>query len=72
MVKEIVAQLKAIRIKSKISMIELSNKTGISQKHISNIENNKATPTIETLEKLSKGLGVEIDLSLKGDDNQTA
>ena len=68
MIKEIVAQLKSVRIKNKVSMTELSEKTGVSQKHISNIENNKTKPTIETLEKLSKGLGLEIDLSLKGDD----
>ncbi|MQL53628.1 helix-turn-helix domain-containing protein [Desulfofundulus thermobenzoicus] len=64
MVKEIVDNLRAIRVANKISQEELARATGVSQKHISNIENHKDTPTIETLQKLARGLGVEISLKL--------
>lgn len=69
MVREIVDKLKAIRVANKISQEELARVTGVSQKHISNIENHKDTPTIETLQKLAQGLGVEISLKLL-DKNQ--
>lgn len=64
MIKEVVDKLKAFRITSKITHEELSSMTGVSQKHISNIENHKVTPTVETLQKLAKGLGLEINLEL--------
>ncbi|QEK12622.1 helix-turn-helix transcriptional regulator [Crassaminicella thermophila] len=69
MINEIINNLKSIRIKNRITMVELSNKTGISQKHISNIENFKTTPSIDTLQKLADGLGYKIELSLIGDKN---
>lgn len=64
MIRKVVDELKAIRIASKVTHEELSKATGVSQKHISNIENHKATPTVETLQKLASGLGVEIDLTV--------
>ncbi|WP_373845228.1 helix-turn-helix domain-containing protein [Clostridium sp.] len=64
MIREIVDKLTSIRIKNKMTMDELSLKSGVSQKHISNIENHKATPTVETLNKLANGLGVDIQLTI--------
>ena len=64
MVIETVNKLKTIRLTKKITHDELSKETGISQKHISNIENHKAIPSIETLHKLANGLGVEMILDL--------
>ena len=49
MIKQIVEEVKAERIRQKVSMEDLSQQSGVSQKHISNIETGKATPTIETL-----------------------
>lgn len=70
MIKEIVDELSALRMKNKITMDELSLKTGVSQKHISNIENHKATPTVETLNKIAKGLGVDIELRIKEENSK--
>lgn len=64
MVIETVDKLKTIRLAKKMTHGELSRVTGISQKHISNIENHKAIPSIETLHKLAHGLGVEMILDL--------
>ena len=48
-----------------LTMNEVSLKSGVSQKHISNIENGKVVPTMETLEKLARALGFEIALEVK-------
>ncbi|SFH36324.1 DNA-binding transcriptional regulator, XRE-family HTH domain [Desulfotomaculum arcticum] len=63
-VDKLVDKLKLIRLQKKITHEELSRLTGLSQKHISNVENHKAMPSIETLQKLAYGLGVQIELKL--------
>lgn len=65
MLKEIINELKKERIKKGITLEELSASCGVSIKHISNIENYKSTPTIETLQKLANSLGVFINISVK-------
>ena len=44
----------------KYSQEKLGDKAGISQQHLSRIENDKTDPTIDTLLKLSKALNVSI------------
>jgi transcriptional regulator with XRE-family HTH domain len=67
-IKQLVQCIKAKRIRQKITMAELSFKSGVSQKHISNIENEKVVPTLETLKKLARSLGFEINVSLEARD----
>jgi transcriptional regulator with XRE-family HTH domain len=67
-IKQLVLCIKAERIHRKITMEELSLKSGVSQKHISNIENEKVVPTLETLKKLAKSLGFEITVRLDARD----
>lgn len=43
----------------------LAELAGISLNSLGNIENGKANPTIETLEKISEVLGLEIKLEVK-------
>jgi len=62
---KLVKNIRKERIHQKVTMEELSAKSGVSQKHISNIENRKVVPTVETLEKLAKALGFDIGLYLK-------
>ena len=71
MVKEIVDRLRSERIKQRITMKELASKSSISVKHICDIENSKTTPTIDTLQKLANGLGLEIDFNIS-DSHQKA
>lgn len=68
MIKQLVQCIKAKRIRQKITMVELSLKSGVSQKHISNIENEKVIPTLETLKKLARSLGFEVHVSLEARD----
>ena len=67
--KKLVLSIKAERINQKITMEELSLKSGVSQKHISNIENEKVVPTLETLKKLARSLGFKINVSLEARDS---
>lgn len=68
MIKQLVHCIKAERINQKITMEELSLKSGVSQKHISNIENEKVVPTLETLKKIAESLGFEINVRLEARD----
>ena len=43
------------------SQEKLGDKSGVSQQHISRIENDKVCPTIDTLLKLAKALNVSIN-----------
>ena len=65
MIRDLVLYIKQERIAQNLTMNELALKSSASQKHISNIENEKVIPTIETLEKLAKALGFEIALRVK-------
>jgi len=51
--------IKSRRIKLKLSQSQLHKKTGLSQNYISDIEHGKSTPTLETVNKLLKALGVD-------------
>ena len=65
MIRDLVLYIKQERIAQNLTMNELALKSSVSQKHISNIENEKVIPTIETLEKMAKALGFEIALQVK-------
>ena len=52
--------IRELRISKKITQRQLAEKTGISQQHISKIENGKITPTFITLMKLANALGFNI------------
>ena len=42
------------------SQEKLGHKAGVTQQHLSRIENDKVRPTIETLQKLAKAMNVSI------------
>lgn len=50
--------LKIIRYKNKLSQKELAKEIGITQSHLSRIENNKFSPQIRTLIDISKVLNI--------------
>jgi len=64
--KDIIIQLKNIRKQKKITLQDLSKKTGISVKQLSKIENQKAVPSAATLQKIAAALDAKI---LIVDDN---
>lgn len=67
---EVGKRLRTIREGKQISIYKLSKETDISQNHISGIELGKRQPTIETLSRLIKPLG--ITLSELFNDNSEA
>lgn len=53
--------IRAWREYKHIKMNELANKVGISAAYLSQIENNKRNPTVDTLKKISQELGIDVD-----------
>ncbi len=53
-------RLKQYRIAKGFTIYKLSKETGISQNHISAIENDKRQPTIDTLERMIAPLGISL------------
>ena len=51
----------------KITQKQLAEITGIYQADISNIERGKANPSIETLERLAKGMNLKLKISFEED-----
>lgn len=53
-------RLKKIRKAKKISVYKLAQESGISQGHISDLENGRNQPTIDTLKRILLPLGVTL------------
>ena len=54
------ARIREIRKLNKLTQEQLAEKIGIEIPGLSNIENGKNYPNSETIEKIAKGLGVEV------------
>jgi len=57
--------LKKIRTKKGISQGDIARDLGVSCGFISTIENGKTNPTLATISKLAKAVGVSVDELLK-------
>ncbi len=57
--------LKRIRLEKGISQNKIAHTLGIDRAFISNIENGKTNPTLATIAKLAKAIGVSSDELLK-------
>ncbi len=57
--------LKRIRTKKAISQGDIARGLGLSRGFISTIENGKTNPTLSTISKIAKSLGVSTDELLK-------
>ena len=57
--------LKRIRIKKSISQGDIARTLEVSRGFVSTIENGKTNPTLSTITKLAKALGVSTDELLK-------
>ena len=60
---EVVKKIIAYRIKHKLSQRQLAKKLGVSQQHISKIENSEFS-SMETLEKVLKGIGYTVRIQV--------
>lgn len=57
--------LKKIRTQKKMSQGDIARTLGVDRGYISNIENGKKNPTLATIDKLAKTLGVPADELLR-------
>lgn len=53
-------KIRSIRNEKGLSILELKELTGLSKSTISELENDKSSPTAATLEKIAKALNVEV------------
>jgi transcriptional regulator with XRE-family HTH domain len=56
--------LQALRVKEGVSQTEFAKRINMTHPQLAKIENLDTTPTLETLNKYAKGLGLEIKLSI--------
>ncbi len=59
-VEQIVDNIRKIRNEKNISIIQLSNDSGISRSHLFYIESKKSVPSLNTLAKLAKAMKVSM------------
>lgn len=57
--------MKKIRLEKGMSQGDICRELGLDRTYISNVENGKQNLTISTMEKVAKGLGVNVELLLK-------
>ena len=50
--------LRKLRLKKNMSQVDLATALSVDRAYISNIENGRMNPTLSTLEKISKALGI--------------
>lgn len=62
--------VKKIRKEKGLSILDLKNLTGLSKSTISDLENDKSSPTIETLQKIAKALNVDIKEFFKNESEK--
>jgi len=53
-------RLKEIRLANNLTLEEASNLTGLARSTLSKIENEQISPTFQAVQKLTKGLGIDI------------
>ena len=63
--KKLGDNLRKLRLKKKLSQGDLSKNLDVDRAYISNIENGRMNPTLSTLEKIAKALGVSSSELLK-------
>jgi y4mF family transcriptional regulator len=66
---KIVEFIKQRRLLLGITQQDLAVFSGVSLRTIGEIEAGKANPSIETLNRIVEGLGLEIDLKIKNSNN---
>ncbi len=55
--KNVAKNVRAIRLKQGMSQQQLADKTGLTVRYISRLENTAPNVTLDVLERISKGLG---------------
>jgi len=63
--KKLGENLRKLRLKKGLSQGNLAKELNVDRAYISNIENGRMNPTLSTLEKISKALGISSSELLK-------
>jgi len=63
--KKLGENMKKIRLTKQMSPCVICRKLGLDRAYVSNVENGKKNPTLLTITKLAKALGVSVDELLK-------
>ena len=63
--KKLGENMKKIRLTKKMTQGDICRKLGLDRAYVSNVENGKKNPTLLTITKLAKALGVSVDELLK-------
>ena len=58
--RQVTKAIASARSKSKVTQMELSQKTGINQSNLSRIERGTMIPSIKTLNKIAQGMGLHL------------
>lgn len=63
--KKLGNNMKRIRLAKQMSQGDICRKLGVDRSYISNVESGKKNPTLSTITKLAKALGVSVGELLK-------
>ncbi len=63
--KKLGANMKRIRLEKQMSQGDICRKLDVDRSYISNVENGNKNPTLSTITRLAKALGVRIEELLK-------
>ena len=63
--KKLGQNMKKIRLAKQMSQGDICRKLGLGRSYISNVESGKNNPTLSTITKLAKALGVRIEELIK-------
>ena len=59
-VEQVIDNIRKIRIEKNISIVQLSNDSGISRSHLFYIESKKSIPSLVTLSKIAKAMKISM------------
>jgi len=63
--KKLAANMKKIRVRKHMSQGDICRALGVDRAYISTIESGRQNPTLSTIERIAKALGVSVDELLK-------
>ena len=63
------SKIKEARENKKLTQLELSEKLGISRNYISDLENDRNTPSVKTLARISIELDMDLNILIGNDGN---
>ena len=63
--KKLGRNMKKIRLSKQMSQGDICRKLGVDRSYISNVESGHKNPTLSTITKIAKALGVSIDKLVK-------